>query len=129
MKANCQPQCKAIQGTVSGASMAPTFAPELNIPVANDLSFFGKYSAVAFIAAGKLPASPNANTARETMKPNIETGITRPTAEKTPEKIPPISMEYACIMAANDQMIIAQVNPFFVPNLSIKGPANNMDMA
>ena len=35
--------------------------------------FLGKYSAVAFIAAGKLPASPNARTARLTMKPATET--------------------------------------------------------
>ena len=28
--------------------MAPTLAPELKIPVANDLSFLGKYSAVAY---------------------------------------------------------------------------------
>ncbi len=53
--------------------MAPTLAPELKIPVANDLSFLGKYSAVAFIAAGKLPASPNARTALENIKPTTET--------------------------------------------------------
>ena len=34
--------------------MAPTFAPELKIPVAKARSFFGKYSAVALIAAGKI---------------------------------------------------------------------------
>lgn len=62
-KAASQPPCLAIQGTVNGASMAPTLAPELNIPVANDLSFFGKYSAVALIAAGKLPDSPKPSTA------------------------------------------------------------------
>ena len=74
INAVCHPQCNAIQGTVSGASIAPTLAPELKIPVANDLSFLGKYSAVALIAAGKLPASPNANTARDIIKPKIETG-------------------------------------------------------
>jgi len=30
----------------------------LKIPVANALSFLGNHSATAFIAAGKLPASP-----------------------------------------------------------------------
>jgi hypothetical protein len=33
------PQCSAIQGTDKGASTAPILAPELNIPVENDLSF------------------------------------------------------------------------------------------
>src|SRR5687767_1365196 len=67
------PQFSAIQGTVSGANMAPTFAPELKMPVANDRSFFGKYSAVALMAAGKLPASPKASTARENINPKTET--------------------------------------------------------
>ena len=57
IKAQSQPQFFCIHGTVRGASMAPTFVPELKIPVANDLSFFGKYSAVALIAAGKFPAT------------------------------------------------------------------------
>jgi hypothetical protein len=56
IKAHCQPQLMRIQGTVNGASIAPIFVPEFHIPVANDLSFLGKYSAVALIAAGKLPA-------------------------------------------------------------------------
>jgi hypothetical protein len=37
--------------------IAPIFDPELKIPVANALSFLGNHSAVALIAAGKLPAS------------------------------------------------------------------------
>jgi hypothetical protein len=49
-------------------------APELNIPVANDRSFLGKYSAVTLIAAGKLPASPNASNAREKINPTTDTG-------------------------------------------------------
>src|SRR5258706_6412776 len=72
-KAAPHPQCTLIHGTVNGARIAPTFEPELNIPVARDLSFFGKYSAVAFIAAGKLPASPKASTARENINPRTET--------------------------------------------------------
>src|SRR5690606_40293784 len=71
-KAAAQPQCPAIQGTVSGAKIAPTFAPELNIPVAKDRSFLGKYSAVAFIAAGKFPASPIANIVLENINPMTE---------------------------------------------------------
>src|SRR6185369_170133 len=73
INAASQPQWILIQGTVSGARIAPTLAPELNIPVANDLSFLGKYSAVAFIAAGKFPASPNARIARENINPITET--------------------------------------------------------
>src|SRR5690606_36054128 len=69
----CHPHCRAIQGTVNGARIAPTVAPELNIPVAKDLSFFGKYSAVALIAAGKFPASPIPKSAREIVKPTTET--------------------------------------------------------
>src|SRR6476660_1516729 len=49
---------------VTGAANAPTVAPAFQILVENALSFFGKYSAVAFIPAGKLPASPNAKTNR-----------------------------------------------------------------
>ena len=62
MKAVSHPQFVLIQGTVSGARMAPTLVPELKIPVAKDLSFLGKYSDVALIAAGKFPASPKAKT-------------------------------------------------------------------
>lgn len=68
MNAVSHPHSSAITGTVSGATMAPTFAPELKIPVAKARSFFGKYSAVALIAAGKLPASPSASTQRQTTK-------------------------------------------------------------
>ena len=42
INADSHPQFLPIQGTVSGAKIAPTFAPELKIPVANDLSFLGK---------------------------------------------------------------------------------------
>ena len=59
IKADSQPQNSAITGTVRGAKIAPTLAPELNIPVANARSFFGKYSAVALMAAGKFPDLTN----------------------------------------------------------------------
>ena len=59
MKAHCQPKWSAIQGTVSGATIAPTLEPELKMPVASARSFFGNHSATVLIAAGKLPASPS----------------------------------------------------------------------
>ena len=37
-----------------GVSNAPTFVPELKMPVASARSFFGNHSAVALMAAGKL---------------------------------------------------------------------------
>ena len=70
-KAISQPNFAARTGTVSGATRAPIDEPELNMDVAKALSFFGKYSAVALIADGKLPPSPSARTHRATM--NIQT--------------------------------------------------------
>ena len=55
-------------GIVAGATRAPTDAPALKIDVANARSFLGKYSAVVLMAAGKLPASPRASTARAARK-------------------------------------------------------------
>jgi hypothetical protein len=78
IKAVSQPHCFATHGTVSGANIAPTLVPELNMPVAKERSFLGKYSAVALRAEGKLPASPTANNAREIINPIIETGVTAP---------------------------------------------------
>jgi hypothetical protein len=74
IKAASQPRCWAIQGTERGANTAPILAPELKMPVEKDLSFLGKYSAVAFMAAGKLPASPKPNKALDSINPSIETG-------------------------------------------------------
>ena len=42
-----------------GARIAPTFAPELKMPVASERSFWGNHSATVFIAAGKFPDSPS----------------------------------------------------------------------
>ena len=64
IKAISQPIDFAINGIVRGAANAPTVAPALKILVANARSFFGKYSAVALIAPGKLPASPIAKINR-----------------------------------------------------------------
>src|SRR5205809_1872542 len=102
------PQLAAIHGTVSGAKMAPTFDPELNMPVAKDRSFLGKYSAVALMAAGKLPDSPNPNTALENIKPAMATGT--PAIPNHPAKadIPlPTGIAAECNMAPSDQIMIA----------------------
>jgi hypothetical protein len=44
----------------------------------------GKYSAVARIAAGKLPASPMARIVRATMKPMTDAGTARPSSDFMP---------------------------------------------
>ena len=124
------PQCNLIHGTVSGARMAPTLAPELNMPVANDLSFLGKYSAVALMAAGKLPASPNANIARENIKPKTDTEkIEIPIHPRAVVMPSPIGIDKAWIRAPSDQIIMAMAYPFLVPSLSIIRPANNIENA
>ena len=63
-KAISHPQARANRGIVAGAASAPTDAPLLKIEVEKARSFFGKYSAVALMAAGKLPASPTARIIR-----------------------------------------------------------------
>ena len=108
MKAISQPQNFAITGIVSGAASAPTEEPELKIEVENARSFFGKYSAVTLIAAGKLPASPSASTARHARKSHTETVMpiieTKPAAFSQPVPTP----QAACRHAPKDQMKIAQ---------------------
>ena len=59
----------AIQGTIAGATIAPTLVPELNSAVANARSFLGNQSATALIAAGKLPPSPSPSATRAKKKP------------------------------------------------------------
>ena len=59
---------RAKEGMVTGAIKAPTVAPALKMEVENARSFFGKYSAVTLIAAGKFPASPTLNITRAAMK-------------------------------------------------------------
>src|SRR5258708_26817299 len=68
--ANCQPTRRAIQGTASGAIVAPALVPELNMPVARARSFLGNHSATVLIAAGKLPDSPKPRAKRTTPKPS-----------------------------------------------------------
>src|SRR4030095_13712096 len=53
-----QPQFAAINGTVAGAKMAPTLAPELNRLVAKARSLRGNHSATDLVAAGKFPPLP-----------------------------------------------------------------------
>ncbi len=72
----------ARSGMVAGAMRAPTEAPALKIEVANARSFLGKYSAVVLMAAGKLPASPSASTARAATKSHtLVEAIARAAAE------------------------------------------------
>ena len=72
IKAISQPQARASRGMVAGAASAPTEAPLLKIEVEKARSFFGKYSAVALMAAGKLPASPTARIRRQARKSHTE---------------------------------------------------------
>ena len=65
MNAISQPQARASKGMVAGAASAPTEAPLLKMEVENARSLAGKYSAVALMAAGKLPASPTASIRRQ----------------------------------------------------------------
>ena len=58
---------------VKGASKAPSCAPALNTLVAKARSFLGKYSAVTFMAQGKLPDSPTASMERAARKSHILT--------------------------------------------------------
>ena len=65
MNAHSQPMLRASNGIVAGAAKAPTEAPLLKMAVEKARSFFGKYSAVTLMAAGKLPASPTARIRRQ----------------------------------------------------------------
>ena len=72
MKAHCQPKLAAMNGTVSGATMAPIFVPELKIPFANSISFFGYHSPIAFTAEGNFHASVIPSAALAIPKPTVE---------------------------------------------------------
>ena len=127
---NSHPQCEAIHGTVSGASKAPIFEPELKIPVAKERSFLGKYSAVALIAAGKFPDSPNPKTALAIINPRTDTDmVENPISVANGLNKAPRFSAYAWIIAPTDQMIKAIAKPHLVPRRSIKRPANNIEIA
>jgi hypothetical protein len=53
---------------MSGVTIAPTFEPALNRPVANARSFFGNHSVTALMPAGKLPLSPIPSSSRTSAK-------------------------------------------------------------
>jgi hypothetical protein len=55
---------KASQGTMAGATMAPTLVPALKMLVAKARSFLGNQSATALIDEGKLPPSPSPSATR-----------------------------------------------------------------
>ena len=105
---------------VTGAIRAPTDAPALKMDVAKARSFFGKYSAVVLMAAGKLPASPSARIERAAMKSHTLT-VATPSAAFEPvstafmasiDSNPSICIvahpQTAWIHAANDHIPIAQ---------------------
>ena len=105
---------------VAGAARAPTDAPELKIDVAKARSFLGKYSAVTFMAAGKLPASPSASMQRQKRKAYMLmvdiASAASPVAPmsasldvKSPPIHPSVNMPHkACSTAPSDHTTIAQ---------------------
>src|SRR5690606_12422400 len=134
-------QCSAITGMVRGAANAPIVAPALKILVESALSFLGKNSAVALIAAGKLPASPTASTKRAKINKVTLTLTTRPTSltraiaslapanptNHSPATIPEVAIpQQACSTAPTDQIPMAHKKPFLVSNQSTNRPANNI---
>ena len=69
INAACQPHVTIIAGTARGAAIAPTFVPELKMLNAKALSFLGNHSAIALLAAGKLPDSPTPSNALQNPNP------------------------------------------------------------
>src|SRR5690554_6335201 len=109
-KTSCQPWFLNIKGTISKANTTPTLVPELKMPVAKPLSLLGNHSATAFMAAGKLPASPTPNPTRATEKPK--------TLRAT-----------ACNIPAALQITMEIEYPSLVPTLSTNHPKNNKPIA
>ena len=58
-----------IQGTTSGVTSAPTFVPELKMPVASARSFLGNHSATVLMEAGKLPGLAQAEQEAQEANP------------------------------------------------------------
>ena len=107
INAACQPQAISMAGIARGATIAPTFVPEFNIPKANALSFLGNHSAIDLLAAGKLPASLIPRKPLQNPKPH------------TP-------LARACPIAAMLHKMTETPYPILVPNLSISLPAKNI---
>src|SRR5262245_44223815 len=135
MKAHCQPYVTVIHGTTSGATTAPTFVPELKIPVARARSFLGNHSATALIDAGKLPASPRPSANRARLKPaTVLVSVTNANpvdAEISIEGIagPLYRCATAGTIAATLQNTIASANPSFVPSQSMTRPTTSRPIA
>src|SRR5262245_24477152 len=109
-KAHCQPYATVSHGTVRGATTAPTFVPELKMPVANARSFLGNHSATVLMEAGKPPASPNPRAKRAALKPMTERASEWPIAAKL-------------------QTMTASDSPFRAPSRSMSLPDTNNPMA
>ena len=141
MNAISQPNHSANGGIDSGATRAPTDAPALKIDVENARSFFGKYSAVTLIAAGKFPDSPIANTERQnrkryTLMVAIDKAVADPactarsaSTESRPSYFIVIQPHTAWRHAPSDHTKIDQRYPFLVPIQSINLPANRQNTA
>src|SRR5208283_2526556 len=96
MNAACQLKFNTINGTSSGAKIAPMFVPVLKIPVATERSLGGNHSVKARMAVGKLPDSP------------------RPRAKRAREK--PVTVRQSeCDMAARLQKTTEKAYALFVP--------------
>ncbi len=121
--AQYQPQVSVIHGTTSGVASAPTFVPELKIPVASARSRLGNHSAVALIAAGKFPASPMPRAKRAAMNPATEAEYVSPTSDRIAAAAGPKTVASACAIAARLQTTIAIVNPSRTPSQSMTRPA------
>src|SRR5690606_2177024 len=139
-----QPYAAAIHGMGKGAARAPTVAPALKILVADPRSFFGKNSAVALIAAGKLPDSPMARIILAKTNSVTLTEITAPTSPTVPMssfafskptnhlpvRIPDVAIpQNAWRQAPTDHTPIAHKNPRLVSIQSTNLPAINIDPA
>ena len=95
--------------TTTGATMLPTLAPALKIPVAYARSRLGNHSATVLMQAGKFAASPRPSR-------NIAS------AKLATENAAPGSMA----ATLHRQMAIA--NALRVPSLSVSPPATSMAM-
>ena len=118
------PQWRVIQGTARGVTSAPTFVPELKMPVAKARSFFGNHSATVLMEAGKLPASPRPSTNRASAKPAAapvsrtkEGGLVEDRGHREAGDGPA-----TCAMAARLHRTTATAKPIFVPMPSITRP-------
>src|SRR5256885_2204283 len=97
-------QVSAIQGTSSGAMIAPVLVPALKIPAARARSRLGNHSATVLMAPGKLADSPSPSRARAAEKPAVVRAK-------------------ACPIAATLHATTAMANPRRTPITSSSRPA------